>query len=205
MRSKAVHLMVLLAAGALLGGCSEAPAPPSQPAAPTLGQRQLLRFQPDDQDYLADPEPFPLPPATPLPEVLQALARHLSKTYFAPDRNQASGGMRVDLQAIHYLSLPREGALTLVVVDLQDPDGEGLQAFFQGSSGAQTTFNMLAATLLQPQLDPPLADGLCVRYNGGPFPLLEHIDLRGIVTPAMVRRCVRNALYRRQRHIRPAA
>lgn len=199
----ALLILPLLAARMMLG-CAEAPAPPVQPAAVPLGQRQLLLFQPDAQYYLSDPQPFPAAPETPLPEVLQALARQLSETYFASGNGEAPSGIQVVLQAIHTLPLPQNRRLTLVVVDLQDPRGAALQGFFQGSSGGQTTFHMLAATLLQPQLEPPLADGLFVLYNGGPFPALDHIDLRGIVIPAAVHASVGNAIYRRQRRQGPS-
>ena len=55
---------------------------------------------------------------------------------------------------------------------------------------------MLAATFLQPHLDPPLVDGLILLYNGEEFPTIDHVNLRGIVTPQAIRPVVTKALYR---------
>ena len=84
----------------------------------------------------------------------------------------------------------------LAVINMIDPQLEALQNFFQGSSGGLTTFYMLTATFLQPQRDPPLADGLILLYNGDEFPATDHVNLQGIVTPQAIRAVVTNVLYR---------
>jgi hypothetical protein len=87
--------------------------------------------------------------------------------------------------------------MRVVAVDLHDPQQTVWGNFFQGSAGGQTTYYLLAATLMQPQLNPPLADGLVVLYNGKAFPELDHIRFRGIVSAESVRPLVVRALQRR--------
>lgn len=56
-----------------------------------------------------------------------------------------------------------------------------MRYFFQGSDGGAKTEAMICATLLQPQMDPPLLDGLIFLYNGAVLPSLDHVNLSGIL------------------------
>ena len=69
-----------------------------------------------------------------------------------------------------------------------------MKYFFQGSGGGQTTFYILAATFMQPHLDPPLIDGLVLLYNGTLLPELDHINLRGILIPRIAQHVAKRAI-----------
>jgi hypothetical protein len=155
-------------------------------------------FKPDSQDYLAAPQPFPLDAALSPAEALTALGEHLCRTYFRIDSGDNDAEMRFEVSGVHRFPVA-ERDYRLVVINMIDPQLEALQNFFQGSAGGLTTYYMLAATFLQPQRDPPLADGLILLYNGEEFPATDHINFQGIVTPQAIRPVVTKALY----HYRP--
>jgi hypothetical protein len=195
---KATWAVLLVTAGALLAGC---PSPPPESGHATdggpLGDFPLLTFEPHVERFLTRPQPLSLPAGTTVRGALEALSRHLAGTYFTSPADTV-GAIRLDVLALHQLPLGPRNAW-IAVIDLVDPEQIALEQFFQGSAGGQTTYCMLAATLLQPQHHPPLVDGLIVLYNGGEFPQLDHIDLTGIVTPGPVRRMVAAALQRGDR------
>lgn len=195
---------LLVAAALLLAGCSAPPAgpPPAADGGP-LGDFPLLTFEPDAERFLARPQPLEVPAGTTVRGALETLGRHLTEAYFG-SLPEAPGGVRIEVQALHLLPLGSRFA-RVAVVDLVDPEARALTQFFQGSAGGQTTYCMVAATLLQPQHAPPLVDGLIVLYNGSEFPELDHIDLTGIVTPAPVRPVVAAALHRSGRPAAAAA
>lgn len=177
-----------------LGGCSE----PAQNKAPVfedrIGAVAAYVFEANAQDYLATPQPYPLAPELSPEEAMALLGEHLSRTYF--NRDQGSDPpIRFDVLGVHRVAAPHR-AYRLAVVNMVDPQLEALHVYFQGSAGGQATFYMLTATLLQPQMEPPLADGLVLLYNGEEFPESDHVNFRGIVTPDSVRSVVNKALFR---------
>ena len=192
---------LLLSVGLGLWGCTE-PAPTPSVAEDRIGPVTAYVFAPDAQDYLGAPQPYALDPAMSPHEALTRLADHLSRTYFNRDAD-STPPIHFEVLKVHRLDLPHR-AYRLAVVNMVDPQLEARQVFFQGSAGGQTTFYMLTATLLQPQMEPPLADGLILLYNGRAFPEIDHVPFRGIVTPDAVRHVVLKALYR-HRHEDPAA
>ena len=80
-----------------------------------------------------------------------------------------------------------------------DADSEAMSSFFQGSTGGQTKFYMLAATFMQPHLYPPLLDGLVLLYNGEILPELDHINLSGILIPRVIKHIVIRAIQHGER------
>lgn len=194
-------LGLLLWVGLGAWGCSE-PAP--APSAPDdrIGPVTAYVFAPDAEDYLGAAQPYALDPAMSPREALAKLADHLSRTYFNRDP-QSAPPIHFEILNVQRLVLPHR-AYHLAVVNMVDPQLEARRVYFQGSAGGQTTFFMLTATLLQPQMEPPLADGLILLYNGEAFPEIDHVNFRGIVTPDAVRHVVIKALFR-SRHEDPAA
>lgn len=180
-------------------GCAE-PAPTPSAPKDRIGPVTAYVFEPDAQDYLADPQPYSLDPAMSVQEALTALAGHLSRTYFNRDTD-GEPPIAFEILEVHRLVLPHR-AYRVAVVNMVDPQLEARRVFFQGSAGGQTTFSMLSATLLQPQMTPPLADGLILLYNGEAFPETDHVNFRGIVTPDAVRPAVIKALFHYQ-HANP--
>ncbi len=189
------RLLFLLAVGLCLWGCPGADSPPPPAAETPLGAVELLTFIPDDEYYLLPGHRYPLEPATPLREAFQRLADQLARVYFDDGRTPAAE-IRLEVIGFHTIDLPHR-AMRVVAVNLHDPRQTAWGAFFQGSAGGQTTYYLLAATLMQPQLTPPLADGLVVLYNGEAFPELDHIRFRGIVSAESVRPAVVRAIQRR--------
>ncbi|MBL0713039.1 MAG: hypothetical protein JJV98_05000 [Desulfosarcina sp.] len=194
---KPVRFLLLLTVGLGLCGCPNSPAPP--PASPDrpLGPAELLTFTPDANHYLAPGHLFPAEADTARKETLQRLADQLNRSYFGDGQEPAAAGIRIEVIGVYTIALPHR-PLHVVAVNLHDPGQAAWRDFFQGSAGGQTTYYLLAATLMQPQLSPPLADGLVVLYNGEAFPELDHIRFRGIVSAESVRPVVVKAIQRRQ-------
>jgi hypothetical protein len=84
--------------------------------------------------------------------------------------------------------------LRIATISMVDPDQDAMRYFFQGSAGAQTTFYMLGATLMQPHLVPPLMDGLVFLYNGEMLPELDHSNVEGILISRLVQGVAKRAI-----------
>lgn len=185
----------LLWVGLILWGCTEPPEPQESAPDDRIGAIVAYVFEPDPQEYLTSPHPFPLSPHLSPEEALTALGTHLSQNYFISDPDGATPSIRLEVQDVHHFPAHHR-TYRLAVINMIDPEQEALQGFFQGSAGGQTTFYMLAATFLQPHLDPPLADGLILLYNGEEFPEIDHVNFRGIVTTERIRPVVKRVLHR---------
>lgn len=181
--------------GLILGGCTEPPEPQESAPADQIGAVKAYVFRPDPQDYLTAPYPFPLSPHMSSQEAMTALGTHLSQSYFIRDSGRGTPSIRFEVLDVHHFPAHHR-MYRLAVINMIDPGREALQGFFQGSAGGQTTFYMLAATFLQPHLDPPLADGLILLYNGEAFPTVDHVSFRGIVTTESIRPVVKRVLHR---------
>ncbi len=188
---------LLLVLSLLVCGCPASPPPAPNAADAPLGPVELLTFIPDDNHYLAAGHRLPAEPTLRTGEAIQQLADQLNRTYFNDGRATPTADIRIEVLAIDTIGLPHR-LLRVVAVNLHDPQQTAWRSFFQGSAGGQTTYYLLAATLMQPHLDPPLADGLVVLYNGEAFPELDHIRFRGIVSAESIRPVVLQALLRRQ-------
>ena len=189
------RIVILLAAGLCLGGCPGADPPPPAPAETPIGPVELLTFKPDDDHYLLADHRYPLDPTVSLRNAFQHLADQLNRSYFNDGQDPPSG-IRIEILGLYNVDLPHR-SLRVVAVNLNDARQAAWNFFFQGSAGGQTTYYLLAATLMQPQLSPPLADGLVVLYNGEAFPELDHIRFRGIVSAESIRPVVLRAIQRR--------
>lgn len=188
----------LLWMGLMLWGCPEAPEPPKSAPVDRIGAIECYVFEPDPQEYIAAPQLFPLSPEMSSAAALTALGAHLSQNYFDSDPSREAPPIRFEVLGVHLLPVSQR-PYRLAVINMIDPQLEALQGFFQGSAGGQTTYYMLTATFLQPHCDPPLADGLILLHNGEEFPVFDHINLRGILTPEAIRPVVQNVLYRHRR------
>jgi len=191
----ALLLVAFMGLALVLQGCRESPPVPGPPPVDRIGAVKVYVFEPDSQDYLAAPRPFPLDAAMSPTDALTALGDHLGRTYFRSDSGRREAAIRFEVEGVHRFAVAQRN-YRLAVINMIDPQRNALQGFFQGSAGGLTTYYMLAATFLQPQLDPPLVDGLILLYNGEEFPETDHVNLRGIVTPQAIRPVVTKALYR---------
>ncbi len=192
-----LRVLILLALAVGLGGCLATDpddAAPS-PDATAIGPVELLTFLPDEDHFLTPGHRYPVEPAASLQDALQDLADQLTRNYFK-DGPEPDAGIDIEVLDVHTIRLPHR-PLRVVVVNLRDVRQVAWRHFFQGSSGGQTTYYLLAATLMQPQLSPPLADGLVVLYNGASFPELAHIRFNDLVSAESVRPVVVRAIQRR--------
>lgn len=182
--------------GAFLVGiqCSREPEKKEPDVSSSIGNVALLVFSADDQTLLGTAEPFPLPADTPVASALDALGRHLEKTFFSRGYGNQPSDIHFNVERIDYVPI-RKRHLRIGTINMVDKDRVAVESFFQGSRGAQTTFCMLTATFLQPHLDPPLLDGLVLLYNGETLTGLDHIDLTGVLTPRLVQTIVYRAIY----------
>ena len=188
-------LVILVGVILALQGCTDSSPPPAPSPGDGLGAGIVVVFEPDSQDYLAAPKPFFLEDGVSPGEALTALGNHLTRTYFRSEGRDGDTGIRFEVLGIHRFPVAQR-AYRLAVINMIDPQQKALQGFFQGSAGGLTTYYLLAATFLQPQLAPPLVDGFVLLYNGEEFPEMDHVNLRGIVTPEAVRPVVTKVLYR---------
>ena len=188
-------ILILLAASLWLGACPGADPTPPAPAETPLGPIELLTFKPDEDHYLLADHRYPLDPTVSPAIAFQQLADQLNRSYFN-DGHDPPSDMRIEILGLYSIDLPHR-SLRVVAVNLRDARQAAWTSFFQGSTGGQTTYYLLAATLMQPQLSPPLADGLVVLYNGKAFPELDHIRFRGIVSAESIRPVVIRAIQHR--------
>jgi hypothetical protein len=181
--------MALVMCSAFFSGCEKTTSEPPQ----GIGEQELYAFSPDRQHFLSNAQPFPLPPGISRKDALDRLGSHLAETYFRSTYTEEITEICFDVTVIDAIGNPSR-PLQIATVNMLDPGGYAMKYFFQGSGGAQTTFYILAATFMQPHLDPPLIDGLVLLYNGLMLPELDHINLRGILTPRLVRRVAMRAI-----------
>jgi hypothetical protein len=175
--------------------CSEIAEKLSSVRPKTIGDINLYTFSSHDQYFLSDAQPFPLSADTSIDDALTSLGKHLSETYFVHEHMDPQSKIMFEVIEIHAIpNLP--DTLRVAVINMVDMEGYAMKYFFQGSTGAQTTFCMLGATFIQPQLDPPLLDGLIILYNGKPLPELDHINLSGILTPRLFKYVAKRAISR---------
>jgi len=177
----------------LLVGCSEEHAPPEQ-ASPRLGARSPILFAPGDEMPLVALRRLALPPETLLTDALAAIGRHLATDLFGTTPDGQRTGIAFDLLGIETLPAGSSPPLLVGIVDLKDPRLTALPYFFQGSSGAASTFHLLLASFTQPQLSPPLLDGLILLHNGKAMEEMDHIDLSGVLIPRLSRNAAHMAM-----------
>jgi hypothetical protein len=158
-----------------------------------IGEMKLYTFTPGDQYFLTDAHPFVLPPGTSVKDALDSLGRNLAQYYFSKTYTNDVTDIHFEVIRIDELFTPSR-PLRTAVINMIDTNEYAMECFFQGSTGAQTTFCMLASTFLQPHLEPPLVDGLVILYNGKILRELDHINLSGILTPRLVRFVAQRAI-----------
>jgi len=161
---------------------------------PFTGEVELYTFSPDQQYLLSNPQPFRLSPDTSLKDALDSLGQHLAKTYFQKTYTDKVTKIRFEIVGVNKVAISSR-SLRIATVNMVDPDRDAMRYFFQGSAGARTTFYMIGATFMQHHLSPPLLDGLVFLYNGEMLPELDHINVEGILTPRLVRRITKRAIY----------
>jgi hypothetical protein len=183
-----IAFAVLLSAGCSNNADKEA-------SSQAIGEVELYTFSAHSHDFLGNPQPLILPPSTSLRDTLNILGRELSTSYFATTYTGTATEIRFEVVRVEEITTPSR-ALRIAVVNMVDREEDAVRYFFQGSAGAQTSFYMMAATFLQPQVSPPLLDGLVLLYNGNLLPELDHINLTGILTPVLAQRVVKRAIHR---------
>jgi hypothetical protein len=171
-------------------------APPA--SSQIIGEIELYTFTPDDQNLLSEANPFILPPNTLIKDALDSLGRHLAKDYFSKTYKDKVTDIHFEVVRIDEVATPSR-PLRIAVINMVDINRDARRYFFQGSAGGQTTFYMIAATFMQPHLSPPLVDGLVLLYNGKILPELDHINIKGILTPRLVQHIAKRAIQGKER------
>ena len=180
---------------ALNSGCFKDSEKLSPAGSQAIGSRELYTFSADQRSGLGNARPLKLPPSTPLKDALNQLGGHLAGTYFSKTYVNKGTDIRFEIKSIDQIPTS-SSLLRIAVINMVDKDRDAMRYFFQGSAGAQTTFFILSATFMQPHLSPPLLDGLILLYNGMMLSELDHINLRGILTPRLVQRHAYQAIRR---------
>ena len=188
-----IVLIILLNLGCF-NNSDKAPPASSQ----IIGEIELYIFKPDQQYLLSDAQPFILPPNTLVKDALDSLGRHLAKDYFSKTYTGKVTDIHFEVVRIDEVATPSR-PLRIAVINMVDTNRDAKRYFFQGSAGGQTTFYMIAATFMQPHLSPPLVDGLVLLYNGKILPELDHINVKGILTPRLVQHVAKRAIHGEKR------
>jgi len=174
-------------------GCFNSSDKAPQASSQIIGEVELYTFSPNDQYFLKDAQPFTIPPSASVRDALDMLGQDLAQNYFARTYTAKATDIHFEVLRIDEIATPSR-PLRIAIINMVDKDKDAMKYFFQGSAGAQTTFYMLAATLMQPHLSPPLLDGLVLLYNGKILPELDHISLTGILTPSSAQHVAKRAI-----------
>jgi len=116
-------------------------------------------------------------------KILDSIASYLTNTYFLA-KNKYDEGKRkisIDVQKVTAINLP-ENTIFIATVNIDDPDKICMGTYFQGSTGGYFTFLILVSNLMQPQLKTPLLDGVIFLYNDAELKLMDHINLKGLIS-----------------------
>lgn len=152
--------------------------------------------QPQERSILDSVIPLVIETRVTVKQALDTLGASLSRTYF---RTYGYQETRIAFAVHSVITIPvSPRPMKIAVIDILDPDTVAFHTFFQGSTGAQTTYVILVATFCQPNFTPPLLDGVIFIYNGEQIPELDHIDLSGIQVPDAVERSVHLLLLQRE-------
>jgi len=183
----------IIVATLLNSGCSNDSGRAPSASSQMIGEVQLYTFSPDHRNLLRDAQPFILPPSTSVRDALDSLGRHLAKSYFSKTYTDKATDIHFEVVRIDEIST-QSRPFRIAVINMVDTERDAMGYFFQGSTGARTTFCMLAATFTQSHLAPPLLDGLVLLYNGEMLSELDHINLAGILTPRLIQRVAYRAI-----------
>jgi hypothetical protein len=182
----------------LYSGCSNNSDTSPSDQSQVVGNVKLYTFSPHHKYFLGNAQPFILPPNTSINETVDNLGQYLADNYFSKTYTSKLTRIHFEVLSMDEISTPSR-TLRIAVVNMVDTDIVAMSSFFQGSTGGQTTFYMLAATFMQPHLNPPLLDGLVLLYNGEMLPELDHINLSGVLIPRAIKHIARRAIQRGER------
>lgn len=192
-----IPVILTIAAIFNLGCCDDPGTVPSN-VSQVVGEMKLYTFSPSQKYLLGHSQPLSLPPDTSVRDAIDKIGKHLSEGYFSKTYTNELTDNHFDLIAIDVIStLSRP--FRIAVIDMVDKNRDAMGYFFQGSTGAQTTYCLIGASFLQPHLNPPLLDGLILLYNGEILPKLDHIDLTGLFVPRSFQHVAKKAIRRPQR------
>jgi hypothetical protein len=195
---RAIFFFLIMAATILSFGCFDSPEKNARKSSQPLGDAELYIFSPGRKYFLHHAKPYQLSPDTSLKDALDSLGKNLAETYFQKTYTGKTTKIRFEVVDIDQIVIPSR-TLRIATINMVDPDKDAMRYFFQGSAGAQTTFYMLGATLMQPHLNPPLVDGLVFLYNGEMLPELDHMNVEGILIPRLVQGVAKRAIYEGKR------
>jgi len=142
--------------------------------------------------------PLSLPCSRSLSDTFVILGQKLATIYLAKTYNGMATDIRFEIAKVEEFRIPSH-KLRIALVNMVDQEEDAVRYFFQGSACSQTSLYRLTATFLQPQLNPPLLDGLVLIYNGNLLSELDHINLAGILTPRLPLQVTERAIHRAKR------
>ena len=183
--------LLILAASSILWSCGEKKDGEQNTESATAGR--LYHFYPGTETIFKQAEPMVFPRETPPESILKEMGNFLAQTYFS--QTPAGQKTHIDFSLVQLVHMESAGEnYRIGIINMIDKNESAMQHFFQGSFGGQVTYHMIAGNFMQPQLERPLLDGLILQYNGKPFPELDHIAFKGIVTPLSVLQEVQSAI-----------
>jgi hypothetical protein len=120
--------------------------------------------------------------------LLDTMLEYLTTSFFNNQYKSYKEKSPVNLQNLGLKNIKAgQRDYILATVNIEDKDNVCMTSYFQGTTGAYTTFLMIVANILQPQLNEALIDGLIILYNNKELEELSHINLSGIITYKEIR------------------
>ena len=153
-----------------------------------LGDLELYTFSIDSTWQIGNPKPFILSNEAKITDVLDALGKYLSETYFYKIEIYTTiiTNIKFEVLKVEEIQTPIR-SFRIATINLIDPEELCMGYFFQGSTGGHFTASMITANFTQPHLDTPLLDGLIILYNGQVLKRMDHINLERIIVPGDIR------------------
>jgi hypothetical protein len=120
--------------------------------------------------------------------LLDTVLKYLTTSFFNNQYESYKEKSQIELQNLGLDNIKAgQRDYILAIVNIEDKDSVCMTSYFQGTTGAYTTFLMIVANILQPQLSDAMIDGLIVLYNKKELEELSHINLSGIITYKEIR------------------
>ena len=120
--------------------------------------------------------------------ILDTVLFYLTTYYLNKEHKYNKNYQKVEIKSLEIKSVQiGKRKYNLAIVNIEDSDKVCMTRYFQGSTGAYTTFLMIVANILQPQLSKPIIDGVIILYNNEELEELSHINLSGIISFGEIR------------------
>jgi hypothetical protein len=182
MKSMCLLLILMLNFGSILGQDSE------KSKIEKIGPVELYEFEPSAYYPLGKAHRLNIDPNFTVENVIDTLIYVLNNYDYFQKYN-----IFFEKVKIEEIVFPNK-IFRIGIINIIDTEKTALGIHFQGSTGGATTNMLISSTLIQPQLDDPLLEGLIITYNNEVLFEMDHVDFDRIIPPAESERAAINAI-----------